>query len=234
MSKAIENGIIEEDETLTDGMVYDLIFQPGFSTAEVVSDISGRGVGMDVVRRNIRDLGGTVDVSSEPGVGSTFTIRLPLTLAIMDGQSICVGEEIYIVPLVSIVESVQICSDEVKGVAGKASLYRLRDEYIPIVRLHEVFSIETKCKKIEDGLLVVVEGEGTKVALFVDDLLGQQQVVIKSLETNYKKINGVSGATILGDGTVALIIDVGGLILLSQTEQYTIKDIDGDGSDIAA
>ena len=234
MSKAIENGIIDEDEALTDEMVYDLIFQPGFSTAEEVSDISGRGVGMDVVRRNIRDLGGAVDVSSKPGVGSTFTIRLPLTLAIMDGQSICVGEEIYIVPLISIVESVQVSSDEVKGVAGKASLYRLRDEYIPIVRLHEVFSIETKCKKIEDGLLVVVEGEGTKVALFVDDLLGQQQVVIKSLETNYKKINGVSGATILGDGTVALIIDVGGLILLSQTEKHITKDVNGDGSDMAA
>jgi len=234
ISKAVQNGIISEDEIMTDDKVYELIFSPGFSTADVVSDVSGRGVGMDVVRRNIRDLGGTVEITSEAGVGSTFTIRLPLTLAIMDGQSVCVGSEIYIVPLVSIVESVQVRSGEVKGVAGKASLYRLREEYIPIVRLHDVFSIDTECKQLEDGLLVVVEGEGAKIALFVDDLLGQQQVVIKSLETNYKKVNGVSGATILGDGTVALIIDVAGLIRLSKTEQDIIKSVADDGSEIAA
>ncbi len=232
--KAIQNGIISEDEVITDDKIYELIFSPGFSTADVVSDVSGRGVGMDVVRRNIRDLGGTVEVSSEAGVGSTFTIRLPLTLAIMDGQSVCVGKEIYIIPLVSIVESVQVRPGEVKGVAGKASLYRLRDEYIPIVRLHETFSIDTECKQLEDGLLVVVEGEGAKIALFVDDLLGQQQVVIKSLETNYKKVNGVSGATILGDGTVALIIDVAGLIRLSKAEQDISKSVVDDGSEIAA
>ncbi len=234
ISKAVQNGIISEDEVMTDDKVYELIFSPGFSTADVVSDVSGRGVGMDVVRRNIRDLGGAVEITSETGVGSTFTIRLPLTLAIMDGQSVCVGREIYIVPLVSIVESVQVRSGEVKGVAGKASLYRLRDEYIPIVRLHDVFSIDTECKQLEDGLLVVVEGEGAKIALFVDDLLGQQQVVIKSLETNYKKVDGVSGATILGDGTVALIIDVAGLIRLSKTEQDIIKIVADDGSEIAA
>lgn len=233
-SKAVQNGIISEDEVMTDDKIYELIFSPGFSTADVVSDISGRGVGMDVVRRNIRDLGGTVEITSETGVGSTFTIRLPLTLAIMDGQSVCVGSEIYIIPLVSIVESIQVRSGEVKGVAGKASLYRLRDEYIPIVRLHDVFSIDTECRQLEDGLLVVVEGEGSKIALFVDDLLGQQQVVIKSLETNYKKVNGVSGATILGDGTVALIIDVAGLIRLSKTEQDIIKNAADDGSEIAA
>ena len=233
-AKAIQNGIISEDEVITDDKIYELIFSPGFSTADVVSDVSGRGVGMDVVRRNIRDLGGTVEVSSESGVGSTFTIRLPLTLAIMDGQSVCVGDEIYIIPLVSIVESVQVRPGEVKGVAGKASLYRLRDEYIPIVRLHETFSIDTECKQLEDGLLVVVEGEGAKIALFVDDLLGQQQVVIKSLETNYKKVNGVSGATILGDGTVALIIDVAGLIRLSKEEQDISKSVVDDGSEIAA
>lgn len=229
MNKAVENGIISEGETLTDEQIDDLIFNPGFSTADVVSDVSGRGVGMDVVRRNIRDLGGTVEVSSKAGEGSVFTIRLPLTLAIMDGQSVCVGGETFITPLISIVESVQVRAGEVKGVAGKASLYRLRDEYIPIVRLHEIFSVETECHDLEDGLLVIVEGDGAKVALFVDDLLGQQQVVIKSLETNYKKVNGISGATILGDGTVALIIDVAGLIRLSKAEQ----NIDAD-SEIAA
>lgn len=215
----MEKGIVSEGANLSDEQVYELIFSPGFSTADVVSDISGRGVGMDVVRRNIRDLGGSVEVASEPGKGSVFTIRLPLTLAIMDGQSVSVGDEIYIVPLVSIVESVQVRAEEVKGMTGKASLYRLRDEYIPIVRLHEIFSIDTECTQLEDGLLVVVESEGAKIALFVDDLLGQQQVVIKSLETNYKKVDGISGATILGDGTVALIVDVTGLIHLSKTGQ---------------
>jgi len=234
LSKAIENGVIKESDALTDEQIYDLIFQPGFSTAEVISDVSGRGVGMDVVRRNIRDLGGAVEVSSRAGLGSTFTIRLPLTLAIMDGQSVRVGKENYIVPLISIVESVQVRAGEVKGVAGKASLYQLRDEYIPIVRLHETFSIDTECKQLEDGLLVVVEGEGTKIALFVDDLLGQQQVVIKSLETNYKKVTGISGATILGDGTVALIIDVAGLIHLAQTDENIIKSATDKDSEIAA
>ena len=219
LGKAMEKGIVSEGANLSDEQVYELIFSPGFSTADVVSDISGRGVGMDVVRRNIRDLGGSVEVASESGKGSVFTIRLPLTLAIMDGQSVSVGDEIYIVPLVSIVESVQVRAEEVKGMTGKASLYRLRDEYIPIVRLHEIFSIDTECTQLEDGLLVVVESEGAKIALFVDDLLGQQQVVIKSLETNYKKVDGISGATILGDGTVALIVDVTGLIHLSKTGQ---------------
>ncbi len=233
-AKAVQNNIINEDEVLTDERVYELIFSPGLSTADEVSDVSGRGVGMDVVRRNIRDLGGTVEVSSETNKGSTFTIRLPLTLAIMDGQSVSVGSEIYIIPLVSIVESVQVRPDEIKGVAGKASLYRLRDEYIPIVRLHDVFSVGTECQELEQGLLVVVEGEGIKIALFIDDLLGQQQVVIKSLETHYKKVKGVSGATILGDGTVALIIDVAGLIRLSRTELDVTKDVVDDGSEIAA
>ena len=234
ISKAVQNNMINEDDILSDEQVYELIFSPGLSTSDVVSDVSGRGVGMDVVRRNIRDLGGTVEVSSETGVGSIFTIRLPLTLAIMDGQSVSVGDEIYIIPLVSIVESVQVHLDEIKGVAGKASLYRLRNEYIPIVRLHDVFSIGTKCQQLEEGLLVVVEGEGIKIALFIDDLLGQQQVVIKSLETHYKKVKGISGATILGDGTVALIIDVAGLIRLSRTELEAIKNIADDGSEIAA
>lgn len=234
ISKAVQNNIIAEDEILTDEQIYELIFSPGLSTADEVSDVSGRGVGMDVVRRNIRDLGGTVEVSSETNKGSIFTIRLPLTLAIMDGQSVSVGNEIYIIPLVSIVESLQVRSDEIKGVVGKASLYRLRDEYIPIVRLHDVFSIGTECHKLEEGLLVVVEGEGIKIALFIDDLLGQQQVVIKSLETHYKKVKGISGATILGDGTVALIIDVAGLIRLSQTELNIAKGMTDDGSEIAA
>lgn len=216
-AKAIQNGVINKEDALSEEQVNDLIFNPGFSTADVVSDVSGRGVGMDVVRKNIRMLGGTVDVKTTPGQGSTFTIRLPLTLAILDGQSVRVGNDIYIVPLVSIVESIQIDKSLINIVAGRSEVYRLRDEYIPIVKLHETFNIESASENLSDGLLVVVEGDGIKVALFVDDLLGQQQVVIKSLETNFKKVDGVSGATILGDGTVALILDVAGLVHLSKT-----------------
>jgi two-component system, chemotaxis family, sensor kinase CheA len=210
--KAIERGLIKDNETLSHDKINDLIFRPGFSTAEQVSDVSGRGVGMDVVKRNIHDLGGVVELKSEEGKGSTFTIRLPLTLAILDGQLIRVGSQTYIIPLVSIMESLQTNADHTKSIAGDAELYRLRDDYIPIMRLHSVFNISCDSTKLEDGLLVIVEGEGQKVGLFVDDLLAQQQVVIKSLETNYQKVAGISGATILGDGTVAMILDVSGLI----------------------
>jgi len=218
LAKAIENGLVNPDDNLSDEQIHDLIFAPGFSTAEVVSDVSGRGVGMDVVRKNIRALGGTVEVQSEAGKGSTFTIRLPLTLAILDGQSVRVGNEIYIVPLIAIIESLQVEPEHVKSVTGAAQVYCLRDEYIPIVHLAEVFGVQADARRLEDGLLVVVEGEGNKIALFVDDLLGQQQVVIKSLETNFRKVDGISGATILGDGTVALILDITGLISLSRTQ----------------
>ena len=214
--KAIERELIASDEHLSDDKIYDLIFQPGFSTAEQLSDISGRGVGMDVVKRNIRELGGSIDVTSEEGNGTTFTIRLPLTLAILDGQLVCVGDEIYITPLVSIVESLQIKEEFVNNIAGQTELYKVREDYIPIVRMHDMFGIDVERKGLEGGLLVVVEGDGKKAGLLVDELLGQQQVVIKSLETNYKRVDGVSGATILGDGTVALILDVDGLIDLSR------------------
>lgn len=169
---------------------------------------------MDVVRKNILSLGGSVSVVSKKGEGSTFTIRLPLTLAIMDGQTIRVAGENYIIPLVSIIESLEIKSTDVKRLSGKGELYPLRDEYVPIIRLYEIFGLHPKSTDLEDGLLVIVEGAGQKVGLFIDDLLGQQQVVIKSLETNYRKVLGLSGATILGDGTVALILDVPGLMTL--------------------
>jgi two-component system chemotaxis sensor kinase CheA len=212
--KAVEKGLVNAKEKLPPEKIHELIFLPGFSTADVVSDISGRGVGMDVVRKNISSLGGSVDVTSERGVGTTFTIRLPLTLAIMDGQSIKVAEQNYILPLVSIIESIEIKQADVKLVAGKGELYDLRDEYVPVIRLYDTFNLEPKVTDLEDGLLVIVEGDGQKVGLFIDELLGQQQVVIKSLETNYRKVLGLSGATILGDGTVALILDVPGLISL--------------------
>lgn len=217
LGKAIQKGLLSEDDVLSDKQIFELIFMPGFSTAEQVSDVSGRGVGMDVVRRNIQQLGGGVDIESVLGVGTTMTIRLPLTLAILDGQTVKVGEENYIIPIISIIESLQIKPEMLNRVAGQGETFRLRDEYIPIIKLHEVFDVEDADQvSLSDGLLVVVEAEGTHVGLFVDDLLGQQQVVIKSLENNYKKIEGFSGATILGDGSVALILDMPGILRLNK------------------
>ncbi|GAB3378267.1 chemotaxis protein CheA [Spongiibacter taiwanensis] len=217
LSKAIERGLVKEGELLNDEQVYNLIFQPGFSTAEQVSDVSGRGVGMDVVRRNITDLGGRIDINSRPGKGSSLKIRLPLTLAILDGQLVRVGEDIYIFSLLSIVETVLASPKDVSHVVGKGDVYRLRDEYIPVISLREAFaSVAGQAASTREGidgeLLVVVECDGEKMGLFVDELLEQQQVVIKSLEENYIAVKGLSGATILGDGNVALIIDVPGLI----------------------
>ncbi|EDN66178.1 Chemotaxis histidine protein kinase [Beggiatoa sp. PS] len=179
-----------------------------------MSDLSGRGVGMDVVRRNIRALGGTIEVKSQTGKGSIFSIRLPLTLAILDGQLVRVGQEIYILPLLSIIESLRVNPKLVNFLAGVAEVYRLREEYIPILRLYDIFDITSSSTQLEQGLLVIVEGDGQKIGLFVDELLSQQQIVIKSLESNYKKVEGISSATILGDGSVALILDVAGLIHL--------------------
>jgi two-component system chemotaxis sensor kinase CheA len=215
-SKAIDKGLIETDHKLSDKQIYELIFRAGFSTAEAVSDVSGRGVGMDVVRKNIHELGGHIEIESQPGKGSAIIIRLPLTLAILDGQTISVGAETYIVPLVSIIESIQIREHQINRVAGRGESFKLRDEYLPILRLHELFGIQNpKVTRIEEGLLMVVEGDGRRCGLFVDDLLGQQQVVIKSLEANYQRVEGISGATILGDGSVSLILDIPSLIRLA-------------------
>ncbi|EQD68634.1 Chemotaxis protein cheA, partial [mine drainage metagenome] len=189
-----------------------LIFLPGFSTAEKTTDLSGRGVGMDVVRRNVKELGGKIEVGSESGRGSRFTITLPLTLAIVDGQSVAVGKEIYIVPLISIVESLQLKDAQVTRLSGQEEVFSFRGDYLSIIRMHSLFGVDPRTRALHEGLVVVVEGDGRRVGLFVDDLLGQQQVVIKSLEANYGHIDGVSGATILGDGSVALILDVPGLI----------------------
>lgn len=223
--KAVDKGLVSSTEKLPPEKIHELIFLPGFSTADVVSDISGRGVGMDVVRKNISSLGGSVEVTSLKGLGTTFTIRLPLTLAIMDGQSIKVANQNYILPLVSIIETLEVNHHDVKLVSGRGELYELRDEYVPVIRLYDIFNIEPKVTDLEEGLLVIVEGEGHKVGLFIDELLGQQQVVIKSLETNYRKVLGLSGATILGDGTVALILDVPGLISLYRDPSLATKVI---------
>ena len=209
--KALEKNIISEEETLSDAQIYDLIFQPGFSTADVVSDVSGRGVGMDVVRRNIAELNGSIEVSSVSGEGSVFSIRLPLTLAILDGQLVKVGNEVYIFPLVSIVESIQLEKNMLNNITGNQFVMQLRNDYVPIICLRDIFNIPTETTDLEGAMLVVVEGDNEKLGIVVDELLGQQQVVIKSLEQNYQKVNSISGASILGDGTVALIVDVSGL-----------------------
>jgi two-component system chemotaxis sensor kinase CheA len=212
LAKARERNLVGANEALTDEQILHLIFMPGFSTADQATDISGRGVGMDVVRRNIKELGGSIEVSSTPGRGSRFVITLPLTLAIVDGQSVCVGSETYIVPLITIIESLQLKPGGVNRIGGHSEVFWFRDGYVPVVRLHEVFGVQSRASDLHEGLIMVVEGDGRRVGLFVDDLLGQQQVVIKSLETNFRRVDGVSGATILGDGAVALILDVPGLI----------------------
>lgn len=212
LKKARERGIVGPNETLDDAAICDLIFAAGFSTAEQTTDVSGRGVGMDVVRRNVQELGGTIDVRTERGKGCCFTITLPLTLAIVDGQSVAVGSETYIVPLTTIIESLQLKPGMVNRLAGQGEVFLFRDGYVPVIRLHQLFEAKPRTRELHEGLLMIVEGEGRRVGLFVDDLLGQQQVVIKSLETNYRRVEGVSGATILGDGSVALILDVPSLI----------------------
>lgn len=209
--KALENGLVTADQQLTDNEINELIFKPGFSTADAVSDLSGRGVGMDVVRRNIESLGGHVRVKSEPGHGSTFSVSLPLTLAILDGQLIRVHEETYIIPLVSIVETILADQEAMSSIAGENKLLHFRDEYIPLINLRSLFKLPLD-ENQENSLIAIVENGGQKVGLIVDELHGQQQVVIKSLEVNFKRIEGFAGATILGDGSVALILDIAGLM----------------------
>lgn len=214
-NKALEKGIVDANTTLTDSQVFDLIFEPGFSTAKELSDISGRGVGMDVVKKNIQALGGRIQVESEPGEGSTFKVNLPLTLAILDGQLVKVGSETYIVPLITIVESLQTKPELINRVSGDMILYRLREDNVPVIPICELFSIEAENENVDNALLVVVEADGQKVGLLVDDLLAQQQVVIKSLQDNYQQVEGISGATILGDGSVAMILDIPGMISMA-------------------
>jgi len=215
LAKAAANGLPVLD-TMSDAEVWQLIFAPGFSTAEIVTDVSGRGVGMDVVKRNITALGGSIDIRSARGFGTTILISLPLTLAILDGMSIRCGEEIYILPLGFVVESLQPARADVKEIAGQGRVVKVRGEYLPLIPLHQMFGIEPHFTDPADGILVILETEGRKAALFIDELVGQQQVVVKNLESNYRKVTGISGATILGDGGVALILDVAALLRSSR------------------
>ena len=215
LAKAQANGLAVSD-TMSDSEVWQLIFAPGFSTAEVVTDVSGRGVGMDVVKRNITAMGGTVDIRSAAGFGTTISISLPLTLAILDGMSIRSGEEVYILPLSFVVESLQPAPADVRDIAGRGRVLKVRGEYLPLIPLHQMFDIEPRHREPSEGIVVILETEGKKAALFVDELVGQQQVVVKNLEANYRKVAGISGATIMGDGGVALILDVAALVRSSR------------------
>jgi two-component system, chemotaxis family, sensor kinase CheA len=212
LAKAAERGIACA-ESMSDEEVWQLIFAPGFSTAETVTDISGRGVGMDVVLKNVNSIGGRVQIASEPGRGARVSISLPLTLAILEGLSVAVGEEKFIVPINVIIESLQPNPAQLKQVNGR-QVVQVRGEYLPILRLHRLFNLETRVQAPEEGILVLIELEGERVAILVDALLGEQQVVVKSIETNFRKVEGSSGATILGDGRVALILDVTELLMM--------------------
>ena len=215
LAKARQNGLPLSDN-MTDADVWQLIFAPGFSTAEQVTDVSGRGVGMDVVKRNITAMGGTVDIRSAKGFGTTISISLPLTLAILDGMLIQTGEEVYILPLGFVLESLQPAPEDVKEISGKGRVIKVRGEYLPLIPLYQIFDIAPRFTDPCQGILVIVETEGKKACLFVDELVGQQQVVVKNLESNYRKVTGISGATILGDGGVSLILDVTALVRSSR------------------
>jgi two-component system chemotaxis sensor kinase CheA len=219
LAKAIEQRMITGNDTLSDDQVWALIFRPGFSTAEKLTDLSGRGVGMDVVKRNIEELSGIVTIKTVTGRGTIFTLKLPLTLAIIEGMTIRVGEDTYIVPLLSILESIQPKADMVKTLIGKGEVVNVRGAFYPIVRLYEVFDLQPEHKNPAEAILLILETEGERVVVMVDEILGQQQVVIKSIEENFRKVDGVAGATILGDGTVGLILDVRGLVKLARQEQ---------------
>ncbi|MBI5671974.1 MAG: chemotaxis protein CheA [Nitrospirae bacterium] len=216
LAKAVKQGLIGENEKLSDDQIWLLIFKPGFSTAEKVTDVSGRGVGMDVVKRNIEGLGGTVSIKTRPGHGTIFILKLPLTLAIIEGMTVRVGQETYIVPLLSILESIQPKPGGVKTVVGKGELIDVRGTYLPMVRMYEIFALQPEITDPTKAILLILETEGERVAVMVDEILGQQQVVIKSMEQNFRKVEGIAGATILGDGTVGFILDVRGLLEIAR------------------
>lgn len=214
-NKAVEKGLLSRDGKYSDIEIYRTIFSPGLSTAEKITDISGRGVGMDVVRANVEKMKGKIEIKSTEGQGSTFIIKLPLTLAIIEGITFALGKQIYIMPLISIIEQIKVKNEQVKPFEGKGEMIKIRDEYLPLIRLHKVFEIDTQVDNIDDGIVVVVEAGYRKCAIFVDELLDQQQVVIKSLDSAFSKHAGIAGGTILGDGRIALIIDIQGLVNMS-------------------
>jgi two-component system chemotaxis sensor kinase CheA len=231
--KAIERGLITGAEELTTSQIQAFIFHPGFSTQDKVSEISGRGVGMDVVRRNVEALGGIVTLKSVEGQGTTVGIKLPLTLAILDGQLVRVGRQRYVLPLVSIVESIRPARSDVRSVAGEGEVVMVRREPLPLLRLHQLFDVMTDVLEPAGGLVAIVEHDSRRFALMVDELLGQQQVVIKNLQANFHRVEGAMGATILGDGRVTLILDIAGLVGLSRRKKTPAMEVAGNPTQIA-
>ncbi|MBF0473672.1 MAG: chemotaxis protein CheA [Nitrospirae bacterium] len=223
LKKAMQKGLLKEGQNLSADEIHNLIFLPGFSTKDVVTDVSGRGVGMDVVKRNIESLRGTVEIDTELGKGSTFSLRLPLTLAIIDGMLVNVGKEIYIIPTISIVESLNPKQDDIMTAFGTIEMIKVRGELIALFRLAGLFDVKDAKTDITKMLVVVVEDSGNKAAIAIDNLLGQQSTVIKSLGENFQGIPGISGGTILSNGQVGIIIDVGGIVKLAKT--ITAKNI---------
>ncbi len=220
LKSAIAKGIVREDAKLSDDEVYNLLFAPGFSTAEKVTEISGRGVGMDVVRRNITNIGGRIQIQTTPGKGTRFTLVIPLTLAVLDGMLVAVGDEKYILPLSSIVESIRPDRNQVRTISGGTQVASIRGEYIRLISLHRILNMTASVPDPWKALVVVIETEnGSKAGLVVDELIGQQQVVVKSLLANFDAVRGISGATILGDGRVALILDLDGLCALPERRE---------------
>ena len=218
LAKALSSGLPVSD-SMSDEEVGMLIFAPGFSTAEQVTDVSGRGVGMDVVKRNIQEMGGHVEISSKQGKGTTIRILLPLTLAILDGMSVRVADEVFILPLNAVMESLQPTAEELKPLAGGERVLEVRGEYLPLVELWNVFDVQNAKTDATQGIVVILQSAGRRYALLVDQLSGQHQVVVKNLESNYRKVPGISAATILGDGSVALIVDVSALQSLNREKR---------------
>jgi len=215
LKKAVEKGIISENATLSEQQIFSLIFAPGFSTAEKITDISGRGVGMDVVKKNIERLRGKVDIFSEEGKGTKISIKLPLTMAIIDGMIVQVGDQKYIIPMLSIEESIRPKKEDVSTVQQRGELINVRGDILPMVRLHQLYHVEPRKYDPWEALILIVESEGHRCGILVDDLIGQQQIVIKSLGEQFRNVKGVSGSAILGDGRVGLILDVGGIMNLA-------------------
>ncbi|MGC0796875.1 chemotaxis protein CheA [Pantoea agglomerans pv. betae] len=218
LAKALSSGL-PVHENMSDEEVGMLIFAPGFSTAEQVTDVSGRGVGMDVVKRNIQEMGGHVEIASKQGKGTTIRILLPLTLAILDGMSVRVADEVFILPLNAVMESLQPRAEELKPLAGGECVLEVRGEYLPLVELWNVFDVQDAKTEATQGIVVILQSAGKRYALLVDQLIGQHQVVVKNLESNYRKVPGISAATILGDGSVALIVDVSALQSLNREKR---------------
>ncbi len=215
LKKAVEKGLVEENATLSDQQIYNLIFAAGFSTAEKVTDVSGRGVGMDVVKKNVERLRGKVELSTVEGKGTNISIKLPLTMAIIDGMIVQVGPEKYIVPMLSIEESIRPKKEDISTVQQRGELINVRGNLLPMVRLHNLYNVQPKKTNPWEALILVVEGEGQRCGILVDDLLGQQQIVIKSLGEQFRNIRGISGSAILGDGRIGLILDVGGIMSMA-------------------